>query len=113
MDMDIGMKVVGVLATTMSAFTKTITATTLTRMDGDMAMVTSVSGSALTYKKISLPTQRAQDEPFFYGNQFSSCFINNASITPSTMSFFTAKSNRSFASLIFFNCSLVTNNAWA
>jgi hypothetical protein len=50
MDMDIGMKAVGVPATTMSAFTKITTAITLTKMAGDMAMVTLESGSASTSK---------------------------------------------------------------
>ena len=54
MVMVIGMKAHGVSAITMTAFTAITTATTLTKMVGDMVTETSVSGSALTFNLYSL-----------------------------------------------------------
>ena len=68
MAMVTGMKGIGVEITMMSIFTKVITATTHTKMAGEMVMVTLVSGSALTYKTDSqLLKQRAHRlSPFLF-----------------------------------------------
>lgn len=60
--MDTGMKATGVQAITMIITTKIITAITLTKMVGDMAMETSASGSA--FKLCLHDFHWAQDEPF-------------------------------------------------